>query len=437
MEDAVRLEFNRFVVRLSKAMTQEVEELLKTLWNGVISQKRLQNTADLINCLLEREHISLYDVKTLKDQFKDPLNQDQLVTMCEDYETKVRSLKQDHDRLQDLSNLHISSDSYCTENPDTENNIVKSVTGAPVQESRCYTLRNILAIPGQDIFELSSPTSQNPVMCNTPAYSRESSMDPMESEDCQSCHGTSEQGSPADMHVASTLLVHPLISHKQPETPSNNSVSSLNGNEKCGLQEYPQSVSFQELCISGEPLWSEKTLKKFVCLEDFRTAEIEELHEVMKNIGVPVEGPTLLRVNEFFCKYQRHPSLKQGLRKITECLKSLNRYNIIEAMHHETSLLRYLGPKQEESLCIKDMPFTKRFDFTVAFSVEKSNGKDWRCLADKLNIENHYVENWRQRHSNPAEQLLCSWQTKVSKATIGTLFDYLIEMEREDLAGML
>ncbi|XP_029470580.1 uncharacterized protein LOC115098243 [Rhinatrema bivittatum] len=94
------------------------------------------------------------------------------------------------------------------------------------------------------------------------------------------------------------------------------------------------------------------------------------------------------------------------------------------------------GPKLDRLLLVRNMRHTLRHQFTVALSVQQPMGNDWRKLAEKINISHYYIENWQQKNNNPAEQVLRSWQVK-NEATVGRLYDLMIEMDREDLAHML
>ncbi|XP_041130888.1 uncharacterized protein LOC121329375 isoform X2 [Polyodon spathula] len=95
------------------------------------------------------------------------------------------------------------------------------------------------------------------------------------------------------------------------------------------------------------------------------------------------------------------------------------------------------GPKLNPDMFIKDLPFSIWHQFTVALSVQRADGHDWRWLADKLGIPATYRDLWRQNCSNPAEKVLDSWKNKIGEATVGTLFNHMISMEREDLADIL
>ncbi|KAK1151428.1 hypothetical protein AOXY_G32656 [Acipenser oxyrinchus oxyrinchus] len=95
------------------------------------------------------------------------------------------------------------------------------------------------------------------------------------------------------------------------------------------------------------------------------------------------------------------------------------------------------GPKLNPDVFVKDLPFLIWHQFTVALSVKRADGHDWRWLADKLGIPATYRDLWRQNCRNPAEKVLDSWKNKIGEATVGTLFNHMISMEREDLADIL
>ncbi|KAM4696021.1 uncharacterized protein WCC33_014745 [Rhinophrynus dorsalis] len=144
-----------------------------------------------------------------------------------------------------------------------------------------------------------------------------------------------------------------------------------------------------------------------------------------------------MNVKEFLLSFQRQTMAYKQLRKLSEKLKSLNRTDVVDAMHQQRNLVQWLGPVVPEERPIKDMSFSKWIQFTTALSVTKPKGNDWRWLADKLGIPRHHVDLWQQRSPNPAEKVLKTWEVKVSEAITGRLFDLMIEMEREDLASML
>ncbi|MGH0134459.1 UNVERIFIED_CONTAM: hypothetical protein FKN15_013547 [Acipenser sinensis] len=72
------------------------------------------------------------------------------------------------------------------------------------------------------------------------------------------------------------------------------------------------------------------------------------------------------------------------------------------------------GPKLNPGVFVKDLPFSIWHQFTVALSVERQDGHDWRWLADKLGIAATYRDLWRQNYSNPAEKVLDSWKLFLS-----------------------
>ncbi|XP_064415013.1 uncharacterized protein LOC135357201 [Latimeria chalumnae] len=194
---------------------------------------------------------------------------------------------------------------------------------------------------------------------------------------------------------------------------------------------------YRVLQMDGESLWSEEVLFEFENLKDFTAQELQALQGILGNSQQmsKYEGP--LCVRKCLCSFQDLPKAREKLRTVAEHLKNLGRNDVVKAMHQEQTLLRYLGPRQKESLCIKDMKFSVRHEFTLALSVEEPGGKDWRYLADKFGAKPYYIDLWKQKYPNPADEVLKIWQSQISKATVGALFDLLLAMGREDLAAML
>ncbi|KAK1151429.1 hypothetical protein AOXY_G32657 [Acipenser oxyrinchus oxyrinchus] len=181
-------------------------------------------------------------------------------------------------------------------------------------------------------------------------------------------------------------------------------------------------------------LWTHVTLQGFETLPDFTTKQMQALQKQMGECEeVTPENSGSLSVRQFLGSRGRC----SNLRRLCEALKRVSRQDVVDVMHSQKTLLPQLGPKEKEEVKISDLKFSVWHQLTVALSVEREDGHDWRWLADKLGIPATYRDLWRQNYSNPAEKVLDSWKSKIREATMGGLFDHMIAMEREDLADLL
>ncbi|XP_075041660.1 uncharacterized protein LOC142101239 [Mixophyes fleayi] len=200
-----------------------------------------------------------------------------------------------------------------------------------------------------------------------------------------------------------------------------------------------ETISYRDLQISdSNPLsgpgfqWSPDVLSVLSNLSDFSPEEATAL--------IPLLGPPgttrPLHVRDYLLAFQKEPGYHNRLRMLTQQLKSLGRGDVVKALHQDREALRWLGPVLPEEHLVKDIVPSLWEPLTTALSVSHPGGHDWRLLAEHLKIPRGHIDLWQQREKNPAEVLLRTWQVKVSQATVGRLFDLLID-NREDLAAML
>ncbi|OCT66368.1 uncharacterized protein LOC108700307 [Xenopus laevis] len=197
--------------------------------------------------------------------------------------------------------------------------------------------------------------------------------------------------------------------------------------------------SIVELQISGPgTLWSEDILSEFQDLPDFSLAQTNALTALLRSrqLGASVNGNPL-GVCNYLLMFQSQIQDLEELRTLAQRLKVLSRTDVIVVMHKQRNLLRWLGPFKPEELLIKDMSISHWLEFTTALSITNPIGNDWRMLANKLDIPRTYLDLWMQQNHNPAEMVLKTFMVRVSEATVGRIFDLMIEMEREDLAAIL
>nr|XP_015196971.1 PREDICTED: uncharacterized protein LOC107076712 [Lepisosteus oculatus] len=183
----------------------------------------------------------------------------------------------------------------------------------------------------------------------------------------------------------------------------------------------------------GVCLWEAGALQAFDRLKPFSAQEVQAISRLLGDPPRP-PGPEsgAVSVRELLSATGGPAALRQ----LCRALKTLNRDDVISAMHSQRNLLPALGPRRKEQL-VRDLPFSVWHSFTVALSVEQEDGRDWRLLAEKVGISAAYRELWKQKSKIPAEEVLNSWKSKISEATLDKLFDHMIAMGREDLADML
>eukprot|EP00079_Xenopus_tropicalis_P020152 XP_012810751.1 PREDICTED: uncharacterized protein LOC100498557 [Xenopus tropicalis] len=135
--------------------------------------------------------------------------------------------------------------------------------------------------------------------------------------------------------------------------------------------------SIVELEISGPgALWSEDVCSKFQDLPDFTPAQMEALIGLLRwrQLGASANGNTL-RVSQYLLMFQNQIEDRKELRHLAQKLKSLGRTDVVQAMHEQKDLLRWLGPVTPEGQLIKEMRISQWLQFTTALSVTNPTGK--------------------------------------------------------------
>ncbi|KAM4020151.1 uncharacterized protein ACNLHF_000686 [Anomaloglossus baeobatrachus] len=178
--------------------------------------------------------------------------------------------------------------------------------------------------------------------------------------------------------------------------------------------------------------WSPDVISAFHKLPSFNEEEVDALNSFL---GLSMTRQPL-GVKDFLLDFQDHPDHYKQLRRLAQKLKSLGREDVVSAMHREGAVLRWLGPVLPEEHLIRDFVPSLWMSLTVKLSLSHHKGYDWKWLAHRLAIPSHFIDLWEEQGGVPAENVLKTWQVKVSEATVGRLFDLLIE-HREDLAAML
>ncbi|KAM3910687.1 uncharacterized protein RB166_019519 isoform 1-T1 [Leptodactylus fuscus] len=194
----------------------------------------------------------------------------------------------------------------------------------------------------------------------------------------------------------------------------------------CTYPDLQISLSATDFC------WSPAVLSAFDNLPPLNSEDVTTLNSFL---GLPLTSQPK-SVKDFLVTFQSHTDNYNMLRKLAEQLKSLGREDIVRAMHRERRLLRWLGPMLSEEHLIKDIVPSLWTPLTVKLSLSHPNGYDWKWLAAQLAISRDFIDLWQQQGGVPADNVLKTWQVKVSEATVGRLFDLLIE-QREDLAALL
>lgn len=223
-----------------------------------------------------------------------------------------------------------------------------------------------------------------------------------------------------------------LSLHKLQISPDSSCRSQEDSTCPTGPSQYTTIESV--VCSSREldPLWDEEILTAFGNLRDFTPEELKMVSEVFKTHQEVLP----LNVRELMRTLQMMDRSKDKLRTLANKLKEL-RMDIVKVMRDQPSILQYLGPCLPEVLAIRNMKLSDRYPFTTALSLQHPTGLDWRWLAEHLGVELIFVKKWQQTEKDPAEILLRQWECKISEATVGTLYDLMLEMGREDLAAML
>ncbi|XP_075691073.1 uncharacterized protein LOC142659147 [Rhinoderma darwinii] len=197
--------------------------------------------------------------------------------------------------------------------------------------------------------------------------------------------------------------------------------------------------SFTSLQISGsipptvaDFRWSPDVLSAFDKLPALNSDDVKTLNSFL---GLSLTSRPV-DIKNFLVDFQRNPDHYTLLRKLTQQLKSMGRGDIVNAMHKEKAALRWLGPALPEEHLIRDIVPSLWVPLTVKLSLSHREGYDWKWLAEQLSISRDFIDLWEQQGGVPADNVMKTWQVKVSEATVGRLFDLLIE-HREDLAAML
>ncbi|XP_077140272.1 uncharacterized protein LOC143805185 isoform X1 [Ranitomeya variabilis] len=178
--------------------------------------------------------------------------------------------------------------------------------------------------------------------------------------------------------------------------------------------------------------WSPDVISTFHKLPALNEDIVATLNSLL-SLSMPRQP---LDVKDFLVDFQDHPDNYKQLRRLAQKLKSLGRKDVVKAMHNEGAILRWLGPVLPEEHLVRDIVPSLWVQLTVKLSLFHPKGYDWKWLANQLSIPSHFLDLWEQQGGLPAENVLKTWQVKVSEATVGRLFDLLIE-HREDLAAML
>ncbi|XP_071981096.1 uncharacterized protein [Engystomops pustulosus] len=201
------------------------------------------------------------------------------------------------------------------------------------------------------------------------------------------------------------------------------------------ISQDPTSISSLQISHSIRPTehdfhWSPDVLSAFDKLPALNTEEVKS-HNYVPGLSLDCQS---IGVKDFLLAFQGDPN--PHLRKLSEQLKSLGRADIVSAMHREKAALRWLGPVLPEGHLVRDIVPSLWVPLTVKLSLSHPKGYDWKWLAAELGIHRDFIDLWQQQGGVPADNVLKTWQVKVSEATVGRLFDLLIE-HREDLAALL
>ncbi|XP_028669109.1 uncharacterized protein LOC114660528 isoform X1 [Erpetoichthys calabaricus] len=419
----LRSEFNRLATILSQNLQDEkTVRSFKAFWAEVIPKSKLDCVLDvreLLLILLEAGHVSLTDLGVVKRQLS-ILGLCSMVQMCLRYEANVQRIA-----FPTTSNSPL---------PGTENETKACSQDGyvdahfPVMESN--------ALHGSHSKEGAACHHNEPEECDEQQFCTQLSglmRNTTPTLSSVSQNGTETNFLPGDTQLSCSLTTQTSNQTRNPETEVGVLDTSL-------IQRYTSPALHASipnmscpLRTAGNSLWKPCVLQEFDKLQDFSPEEVQALQCIM---GLDCTWQNVVRgvgVREFLVSYYNSPHLRQ----LCEEMKNLKRDDVVIALHYQKSILPQLGPKQKEELKIGEMKFTVWHVFTMALSVEHEQGLDWRWLAEKLDIPQFCTQLWRQKSKNPAEEVLNSWKNKISEATVGKLFDYMISMKREDLADLL
>ncbi|XP_053551591.1 uncharacterized protein LOC128642803 [Bombina bombina] len=421
---------------LSHILPMSAWESLKSMWFDVLTPAERQSPNISI--------VRLLDITNLKEQLK-CMGHMEGVQLCQKYENNVIQHLQDDVVTQRTCSCRKLSPEEIDELHSTEIPLTSPVQNSSPQEndediSFTKQFTQDCAITGQtkaQDLDSKSPTqlykeeesnSKSTACFNSLPYNTYQEMNTVNNEQIPKTQNVLQQKMPqpdSSTTMAEDMLPSdygkPLRSYYTPE-------SSV-------FQLQISTTMIQQSLDHPRPaaLWSDEVVSGFTKLPDFSFDEAKALHPLLNT----PEACNLLSVKQFLLQLQSQPGAKERLRGLTRLLKTLGRRDVVESMHEQRNLLHFLGPVLPERQLIRNMNFTLWFNFTTALSISESTGKDWMWLADKFEIPRHFVDLWHQKSKNPAKKVLQTWQVKVGEATIGRLFDLMMEMGREDLASML
>ncbi|KAM4663892.1 uncharacterized protein O3C94_012113 isoform 1-T1 [Discoglossus pictus] len=428
---------------LAQVLHVSVWAKLKAVWCTHMSPRELQTARTFILSLLNRGQVSLWDITNLKRQLED-LGDRKGVQLCQEYEDHVThhlqgsmdqrywvNMKQsppiNNQRVPEENDELLNQDYYLA--PRASINIQETPLESPVYamtRTKRVHLNGTATDLGQGIVRdnISTAWVDPPLMYNSTSGDLSSHSQLQISRDTAVSDGTKADIScNAVKSMPSTDFFQPLQSCDYDgdlSTPVILQISNITIAEK--IDDRPP-----------DSLWSEDVVSGFTNLPDFSPMEAEAL---LPFLQPPAKCPVPC-VQQFLLEFQSQPDARAKLRDLAQHLKKLQRVDVVASMHKQKTLLQSLGPVLPEEQPIKDMKISLWQQVTTALSITKPTGNDWTWLADKLRIPRSFVELWQQRSSHPAAEVLKSWEVKVSEATVGRLFDLMMEMEREDVASML
>ncbi|KAK6466670.1 hypothetical protein HHUSO_G35952 [Huso huso] len=378
----LRLEFNKLVVQISRNLgDQNCFQWFKTLWAGIVPKQKLESATDIsqfLVMLLEGDHVSLTNIEPLKAQF-DTLELGHLTRLCSEYEDRAAVLR--------------------------ETVFLSGLSSDCVQD---FQRMNIGDTSGDGLFSSAHPPVSESGSC---LLGTQPMNEPEESDENHFRPG-SAQNTPTAL------------------TPSRSAQGVL-GNDSRSPQgklgndsRSPQGMLGNDSRSPQGMLGNDSRSPQGMLGNDSRSPQGmlgKESRSPQGMLGNDSRSPQGMLGKES-CPLEQEGS-SPVLDSPTGCSAKFSR--------------SLQGPKLNPDVFVKDLPFLIWHQFTVALSVKRADGHDWRWLADKLGIPATYRDLWRQNCSNPAEKVLDSWKNKIGEATVGTLFNHMISMEREDLADIL
>ncbi|XP_033863021.3 uncharacterized protein LOC117404297 isoform X1 [Acipenser ruthenus] len=400
----LRMEFNKLVVQISRNLgDQNCFQWFKTLWAGIVPKQKLESATDIsqfLVMLLEGDHVSLTNIEPLKAQF-DTLELGHLTRLCSEYEDRAAVLREtvflsglSSDCVQDFQRLNIG---------DTSGDGLFISAHPPVSESgSCLLGTQPMNEPEEsDENHFRPGSAQNTPTALTPSRSAQGVL----GSDSRSPQGMlgNDSRSPQGMLGNDSRSPQGMLG-KESCSPQ-----GMLGKESCS----PQGMLGKESCSPQGMLGKESCSPQGMLGNGSRSPQ-----------GMLGNGS---RSPQGMLGKERCPLEQEGSSPVLDSPTGCS----------AKSSRSLQGPKLNPDVFVKDLPFLIWHQFTVALSVKRADGHDWRWLADKLGIPATYRDLWRQNCSNPAEKVLDSWKNKIGEATVGTLFNHMISMEREDLADIL